>query len=373
MAAATSADAFPGGSARHRPRSRSAAVDIDVLVLAELNLDVIVQSARPPEFGQVEQRVAGAAITLGSSGAITAAALAALGLRVALCGTVGDDPSGTLVLDALTGLGVDVSAVRRLPGRATGVTVVLTAPDGDRALMTYPGTMSDSTTAAVPRELLERSRHLHLSSIYLQTGLRPGLAQWLAGRPPGLTVSVDPGWDPDQSWVAVRDVLPNVDFLLPNENECLAIDGEPGTTVPDAARRLAALGPSVVVKQGAAGALVVSDAATEAWSIAAPVRRPVDTTGAGDNFDAGFLAAVLRGADPVAALAAGCACGAISVEGIGGTGRLATADEAARLAAALLAGGSSSSRSIGPVGREPWATTVDAVAGHPSPAELERS
>ena len=369
MSTATSSDlgeAAPSASPG-RARARGAVdrldVDFDVLVLAELNLDVIVHTGKSPMFGQVEQRVDGAAITLGSSGAITASALVALGLRVAICGTVGADRSGSLVLDMLSGFGVDTSAVEQLAGEATGLTVALTAPNGDRALMTYPGAMALSTTGAVPRNLLERSRHLHLSSVYLQTGLQPGLASWLAGRPAGMTVSVDPGWDPGESWCAVGDLLPVVDWFLPNENECLAIDGHPGSTVADAARRIAANGPSVVVKRGATGAMMVTDGEAHVRSVVGPVRQPVDTTGAGDNFDAGFLAAMLRGADPLTALAEGCACGAISIEGTGGTGRLASAVEAAAVAADILThGGRDRSRPA----------AADSMNGPgPSPAEQE--
>ncbi len=268
--------------------------------------------------------------------------LAALGLEVAVCGTVGDDDLGSLVLTMLTHLGVDVSYVRRLPSRQTGMTVVLTRSDGDRALMTYPGTMADLTVDDVPPELVEQARHVHISSIFLQSGLASELAGWLSARPPDVTCSLDPGWDPEESWTAAIPLLPQLNWLMPNANECLAIAHVVAAAATDlpvthAAQLLAAGGPSVVVKLGAAGALLVPAGGGRSVTIRGIERTPVDTTGAGDNFDAGFIAAVLDGrATSTAALALGCACGAISTGGLGGTGRLSGADEAATLAAEIL-------------------------------------
>ncbi len=313
----------------------------DVLVLAELNVDVIMRSDRSPQFGQVELRVPSGAITLGSSGAITAAALASLGLRVALCGVLGDDPVGDMVLQMLDDLGVDRSAITRRPARGSGITVVLSRSDGDRALMTFPGTMSDFTVADVPESLLRSSRHVHISSIYLQSGLVPGLPALLSKLDPAVTVSLDPGWDPGSTWTTVEPVLPHLTWFLPNANECVSVAGG-GDDPESAARKIATLGPTVVVKLGAGGALMAPSDGGPTVRVQSRAREPVDTTGAGDNFNAGFIASVLGmvlpGGSPEA-LALGCACGAISTAGIGGTGRLATPSEAAELARSLLGSG----------------------------------
>ena len=321
-------------------------VDFDVVVLGELNVDVILRTDQAPQFGQVELQVPDGAITLGSSGAITAAALAALGLRVAYCGLLGADRIGDLVLAELGELGVDVTAVTRTSDRATGFTVVLAAPDGDRAMMTYPGTMDQFGVDDIPAGLLERCAHVHISSIHLQNALAPGLPALLRGRPEGVTVSLDPGWDPSQRWTAVGPVLGLIDYLLPNENECLAM-GAPAADVESAAAALAIQGPTVVTKLGAAGAMSVSPSG-RIDRMSGPVRVPVDTTGAGDNFDAGFLAALLGAFGPVGPremLAAGCATGAISTSGLGGTGALATAIQARELAEQILTGASGATTS----------------------------
>ncbi|SHF55245.1 Sugar or nucleoside kinase, ribokinase family [Jatrophihabitans endophyticus] len=316
----------------------------DLLVLAELNADVVVACDGPVRFGQVEQLVDHATITLGSSGAITAAAASALGLRVALCAVVGDDEPGRAAVDLLAATGVDATAVVRRPGRRTGMTVVLTRPDGDRALLTFAGTMADLGAADVPGDLLAAARHVHVSSVYLQSALRPGLPDLLArARSGGATTSLDPGWDPQERWDAVHPVLPHLDVVLPNAAECVAIahslhaaaggDGPPPVDPVVAAATLQAHGPAVALKLGAAGAALVS--ARGLHRVAGRPVTPLDTTGAGDNFDAGFLSARLAGHADAEALARAVACGTLSLAGWGGTGALPSAAEADALAADL--------------------------------------
>ncbi len=333
------------------------AVTADLLVLAELNPDVLVATgAADLRFGQVEQLVDRATITLGSSGAITACAAAAQGLSVAVCAVVGDDRVGDMTTDLLRGHDVDVSGVMRRPGRQTGLSVVLTRPDGDRAILTYGGTMAELSAADIAPWRLRGPRHVHASSFFLQRGLQadlPGL--FAAARAGGATTSLDTGWAPEGEWAAAGPVIGEVDFLLPNAAECtrlaaaldpagghqtvtgeagLAADGD--APVCRAAAALHRMGPVVAVKLGADGGL----AATSGGRVAVRGRAvsPVDTTGAGDCFNAGFIAGILDGASTAEALGRAVACGALAVTGWGGTGRLATREEALRGAAELGSG-----------------------------------
>ncbi|MGI9005748.1 MAG: carbohydrate kinase family protein, partial [Streptosporangiaceae bacterium] len=240
----------------------------DLLVLAELNPDVLVSAGDVEiRFGQVEQLVENAAVTLGSSGAITACAAAAQGLTVAVCALVGDDPIGEWTREQLRAHGVDVSSVITRPGRPTGLSVVLTRAGGDRAILTFSGTMTELSAADVPAARLEHSRHVHASSYYLQRGLQAGLpALFRQARARGATTSLDPGWAPDGEWRALRPVLGDLTYLLPNQAECahLAIALAPGSgqagpadLVLRSAAALARLGPGVAVKLGADGGLAV--------------------------------------------------------------------------------------------------------------------
>jgi sugar/nucleoside kinase (ribokinase family) len=280
-------------------------VRFDLLVLAELNPDVVVTTdGGEIRFGQVETQVADARITLGSSGAITASAAASLGLRVSLRAVVGTDVAGTIAMTMLRDRGVDVEGVVTRPDVATGMTVVLTRPDGDRALLTAVGAMRALTADQVSDDALREARHLHVSSVFLQEGLLAGLAGLLrSARRRGLSTSLDPGWDPAERWTLPDGVLEQVDHLLPNEAEACALaralTGDQPADVTAAAETLHRRGPTVVVKSGSNGAFVTGPARVRVLTDGGPV---VDTTGAGDLLAAAWAWADGTGLDAEAGL-----------------------------------------------------------------------
>jgi sugar/nucleoside kinase (ribokinase family) len=301
----------------------------DLLVVGEVNADVIVADPDPrPTFGQAERVVQDIRPVVGSSSVITACAAARLGLRVAMVGVVGDDLFGRFMLDAMRERGVDVRAVRVADDAPTGASVILT--DGrDRAILTARGTIGAVTADDVPAALLRQARHLHIGSWFLQDGLRLGAAGLLlAARDAGLTTSLDPNWDPSGRWDdGLTAVLPELDLVFPNDTEVSRIAGFDDPEIaavelsrlgrPDSATGSSGAGSLVVVKCGADGAF----AATAAGIVARVGPFPVtalDTTGAGDTFDAGFLAAWLAGAAPMDALRAGAVAGALSTTALGG-------------------------------------------------------
>jgi sugar/nucleoside kinase (ribokinase family) len=301
----------------------------DLLVVGEVNADVIVADPDPrPTFGQAERIVQDIRPAVGSSSVITACAAARLGLRVAMVGVVGDDLFGRFMLDAMRERAIDVSAVRVADDAPTGASVILT--DGrDRAILTARGTIGAVTAGDVPAELLRQTRHLHIGSWFLQDALRPDAIGLLrAARDAGLTTSLDPNWDPSERWDdGLTAVLPWLDLVFPNDTEASRIAGfdDPEIAavelarlgVPGTAAASSGPGPVFVVKCGADGAF----AATAAGVVARVGPYPVtalDTTGAGDTFDAGFLAAWLDGAALVDALRAGAVAGALSTTALGG-------------------------------------------------------
>ena len=294
--------------------------ELDLLVVGDVNADLVLRGGDlVPVFGQHEQLVDEAVLVLGGSGAIVAAGAARLGLRVAMAGCVGDDVLGRAMLDALAG--VDVDAVRRVDA-PTGVSVGLARP-GDRAVLTALGALAELRAEDVPAALLASARWVHVASPFLQPALD---VEAIAGRAAG-TTSLDPGWDPREAWDVAWS---GFDVLLPNAQEARRLAGE--EDVDTAARRLAAEGPTVVVKLGAEGAAAVDSSATPGTVLraAAPHVEPVDATGAGDSFDAGFIAARLAGNGVAEALALGCACGALSTRAAGGTAGQPTLAEARR-------------------------------------------
>ncbi len=293
---------------------------MDLLVVGDANVDLVLRGGDVvPEFGQREQLVDHAELVLGGSGGIMAAGAARLGLDVAIVACVGDDALGRVTIDALRAAGVAVDGVITDPEAATGITVALARPD-DRAILTAPGALARLRAEDVPDELLAAARHVHVTSPFLQAGLHPGLRA-LAGR--ARSSSLDTGWDPREAWDVPVDAF---DVLFPNAEEALRLAGRDDGDVDAAARDLAARGPLVVVKLGAEGALAVRG--DDLVRVAAPRVDAVDATGAGDSFDAGFLAAWLEEAGLEEALGLACACGALSTRAAGGTAAQATLAEA---------------------------------------------
>jgi len=297
----------------------------DLVVLGDANPDLVLRGDVEPAFGQAERLVDDALLTVGGSGAIMACGAARLGLRVAICGVVGDDAFGRFMREQLTARSVDTVGLHVRDDRPTGVTVVLSRGQ-DRAILTYPGTIGALEPSMMDPLLLRDTRHLHVSSFFLQDALVPGLPSLFdLAREAGATTSVDPNWDPAERWDGgLFDVLARTDVFLPNAEEAMRIAGV--GDVAEAARRLAEMTGTVVVKAGGEGALALH---ADAEPVFAPARRVdvVDTTGAGDSFDAGFLAASLEGRPLPEALAFAAACGALSTRASGGVDAQPTRDE----------------------------------------------
>ena len=316
----------------------------DLVVLGDANPDVILRGA--PEqltFGQAEREIEGATLTLGGSGALMAHAAARLGLRTAFVGLVGADRSGDLVLAVLADAGVDVSGVTRDADLATAMTVIFVRPDGDRAMLTAPGALSAFGPEHVDHDLLAQAAHVHVASPFLQPRLMPALPSLLGrAREHGAITSLDTNDDPSRRWDFDRGALfPVVDYLLPNEQEAvaLAFGSAGGGDAAEAARRLASHGPVVVVKCGAAGALAARARQSEGPLLRATIppgdgaaEPVVDTVGAGDTFDAGLVAGLVQGLDLEDALRLAVAAGTLSVRREGGVDGQPSAADAARLA-----------------------------------------
>ncbi|HEX6385022.1 MAG TPA: sugar kinase [Anaerolineae bacterium] len=297
----------------------------DLLVIGEINPDLILRGADvTPVFGQVEKLVEDATLTIGASSVITACGAARLGLQVAFIGLVGDDLFGHFMMEAMQARGIDTAACVINSRVKTGLGVILVRPGGDRAILTYPGSIAALRPEHVDRSLLARARHLHVGSTFLLDGLRDDLPTLLAtAHAQGLTTSVDTNWDPREQWDA-GDLLAHCDLFLPNETEAQRISGRPNLD-----EALAALGhqvPTLAVKMGEAGGLA-RQGDKEVRQQPLPV-QVVDTVGAGDSFNAGFLYGYLHDWSLEQSLRLAVACGSLSTRAGGGTAAQPTLNEA---------------------------------------------
>ncbi|MBZ0301922.1 MAG: sugar kinase [Anaerolineae bacterium] len=297
----------------------------DVLVVGDLNADLILAGEVTPQFGQVEKLIDDATLTIGGSAGIFACGAARLGLRVGFVGKVGADGFGRWMIEALSERGIDTSGIVMDPAIKTGLTVILSRGN-DRALLTYSGSIAALRFDDIDLRLLPQTRHLHLGSYFLLDALRPDVpALFEAAHAQGVTVSLDTNYDPLEQWNGgLSAALDHVDVFLPNETELCAIAGL--TDVESALAALSTQTPLVVVKRGAAGAMArQGDRIICAGSV--PVNA-IDSTGAGDSFDAGFVSGYLAGWPLERTLRLACACGALSTRAAGGTGAQPTLAEA---------------------------------------------
>ena len=284
--------------------------DFDVLVLGDCNPDLILSGGDvEPVFGQVEKLVGDARLAIGGSGAIFACGAARLGLRTAFASVIGDDVFGRFMLEALRERGVDTRGVLVDANRPTGVTVVLSR-GGDRAVLTAPGTIGDMRGALVDPELVRGVRHVHVSSYYLQRGLHADLSELFGeAHMADASTSVDPNWDPRGDWDGgLLRLLSETDWFLPNSSEARQITGIDDIEI--AATALAENGCTLAVKLGAGGGLAARG--DEVITVPAYQVDVAETTGAGDSFDAGFVAAVLDGEPLRRALEIAVICGSLS-------------------------------------------------------------
>ncbi len=290
---------------------------LDISIAGEINLDLILYGL--PEVMPVERELLGTdfQVTLGSSSAILAHNLAVLGTHVGFVTLVGEDPLGKIAVERLGESGADLSRVRvAKDGTATGVTLIL--PHGTpRHILTYPGTMAALRLRDLDIDYLKSAKHFHLSSLFLLHALEPDLpALFKELKEAGLTISLDTNDDPSGQWSGVfPELLHYVDLLLPNEGEACRMTGK--NTLDEALEELALRVPCVAVKCGSRGSVV--RVGGETFTVGGVPVKPVDTIGAGDSFNAGFLFGWLNGWPPNECAYAGNVTGALSTLRVGGT------------------------------------------------------
>ena len=290
----------------------------DVLVVGELNVDLIFDKLgdKLPEVGKeifADEMI----LTLGSSSAILAANLSTLGPRVSFIGKIGKDSFADLVLTSLESKGVDTSSIIQSSEHKTGITVACSYGN-DRAMVTHPGAMNHLTIDDITTEQLEQAKHLHMSSVFFQPGLKPDITElFKRAKEAGLTTSFDPQWDPNEKWdVDLKALLPYVDVFLPNIEEIKFMTGTQSRD--EALESVADFANIVIVKDGENGSFLWSENEQINQSI---FTNPniVDTIGAGDSFNSGFISKFIEKQPLKKCTEFGALTGAVNTTSAGGT------------------------------------------------------
>ncbi len=289
---------------------------LDTVVAGDLFIDLIMSGFDSWPQPGTEAFAAALHREVGGGAAISACGLARLGSRTAVLGIVGED-GGDWVAGRLSRCGVVTSRLQFDPAEPTAMTVAVSTP-GERTFLTYHGPnrqFPDMLARLISSDHLADVRHFHLAAA---PGLDNAADLFAAIHRQNCTISLDVGWHED--WLGdARSLalLPLVDIFFPNEMEARRMTGEDD---PDSMlRALASAGArGVALKLASKGAALLWDG--DILHVKPHPVKAVDTTGAGDCFNAGFLHFWLRGAPPLVCLRAGNFCGAASTEAPGGIG-----------------------------------------------------
>jgi sugar/nucleoside kinase (ribokinase family) len=286
-----------------------------VIVVGDAAMDVVARHHSP--IAHAGDSRADIALAVGGAGANTAAWLASLGVDTVLVGRVGDDMAGRQVRAELEVFGVRC-AFATDPAAPTCCVVVLVDGDGQRSMLADRGANARLSGSDLSVHVLETASHLHLSGYVLldPKSRDAGLEMLAAARGAGLTTSVDPQAAlhiVNQGPETFLAMVAGVDLLLPNSEELEALTG---SRDPAAAAKLLDHVGAVAVTTGPAGASWVDRIGR--WDVPAVAADCVDSTGAGDAFDAGLLAAWLNGQPPLEVLRAGVTAGSRAVSRVGG-------------------------------------------------------
>ncbi|WP_417359164.1 carbohydrate kinase family protein [Galbibacter sp.] len=296
----------------------------ELLVIGELNVDLILNQIDGfPKIG-TEILANKMNLTLGSSSAIMAANASAIGVDTYFCGLIGTDDFGSFILNSLESKGVGTEFIQKTSEHQSGITVVMSY-EQDRANVTYCGAMEALTYAKIPWGDLKGFKHLHLSNFFIQKGIRQDIVKiFEKAKSLGLTTSLDLQWDPDNLWdFDYKNCLKFVDIFMPNEAELMALTKK--KNLDQALEVIAPYANTSVIKQGDKGSLAVANG-TRISAAAFTNDNPIDTIGAGDSFNSGFIKKYIDGSSLEDCLHYGNLMGALSTTAAGGTAAFSNLD-----------------------------------------------
>lgn len=283
----------------------------DVLIEVDAQVEAIPKAGR-------DAIVTDLRLTPGGSAANCAAVAARLGARARFLGLVGQDTFGTMLLQDLEHHGVDISGLRSVAGR-TGAAIIIIDSAGERTFLSFRGVGASVPYGPLPASLIQAGDCLHISGYTFQTPHSRDTALHLiaVAQEVGAMISVDPSFHFAREVMAKHShLLDAIDFFFPNQEEAFQISGTQEPT--EAAERLRSFGiGTVLLKLGKDGCLIATQLGiTHIPAYSAP--RVVDTTGAGDAFAGGFLAATLKGCRLEESARVGHAAAALVVAKVGG-------------------------------------------------------
>lgn len=299
----------------------------DMVMLGAININLALRPVDETLFTRDVTKIPELGVTLGGDAMNEAIAAASLSNKVALCGKIGTDSFGQRVLTEAGGYGIDVSGIVQDPNVSTAVGTQLISQDGQRRIISYRGAIETYTLEEVRLDLIRQSAMLSIGSLNIMKKLEgPGITAILQeAKAADVITCADTIADTyGFGFDILKPHFPYLDYFLPSYEEAVAMSGERDPERISAFFRNLGC-RHVVIKMGAEGCYV-SDGRVSAQIAACPT-EPVDTTGAGDNFVAGFLTAIRRGDELLEAARYANAVAAISVREMGSSGAVKSLEQ----------------------------------------------
>ncbi|HOV83993.1 MAG: carbohydrate kinase family protein [Bacteroidales bacterium] len=290
----------------------------DVVAIGELNTDIILNKIDGfPQVGK-EKFAKDMTLTLGSSTAIFAANIAALGVKTAFVGMIGNDVFGKLIKNSLAEKSVYTNFLIQSDKYPTGATIVLNYGE-DRANITFQGAMDFMTFDDIDKKIFQKTKHIHISSIFMQSGLKKDLLKILKfASENGVRTSLDTQWDPSEKWdLDYKTILPYVSVFMPNEKELQLLTGS--SDLNTAIEKILPFINVCIIKCGKNGSILVQKDGTQHYQEAFLNENVVDAIGAGDSFNSGFIYQFIKGQSLTECQRFGNLIGAINTTASGGT------------------------------------------------------
>ena len=286
----------------------------DVLVIGDINPDIIITGLKKYPGPGEEILVDDLNIAPGGGAAISSLALAKLGLNIAIYGCIGKDLFSKMLLDNLVEVGVDITNVTILDDTKAGTSIVLT-DEKDRSFITYRGALDKLDLYSISDEVLGNCDFCFLHNYdhnkideYLNLAIRLNKL--------GKKIIFDVGYDESEEWdPKVFELLTKVDLFIPDELEALCFSGK--KTISEALSQLSTFCPKVVIKAGNKGAFALKNGSV--INVPCFPTTVIDSTGAGDSFDAGFIYGMVKGYSLDNSLKLANYIGSLSVSAIGGS------------------------------------------------------
>ncbi|SEO53418.1 carbohydrate kinase family protein [Paenibacillus sp. OV219] len=286
----------------------------DAIVIGDANIDLVVAGlSELPEPGQ-EVFVRDMTLHVGGGAALFSMALAKLGLKLAFNGTLGEDGFGHFVREQFTQYGIDTSYIYK-SNFNTGISIAIN-PEVDRSFISYLGSNTELSLQQLDMDSVALARHVHLTGYKGRRNHAEYMKVAKEIKSLGVTTSIDVGWDETGEWFSgIFELMHEVDVFFMNEVEAQQFTGL--SNIKDILHKFAEYTDHIVIKLGSAGAVAAVHGQTKFQSgFQVPV---VDTTGAGDSFNAGYIYGFLTGQSIEMSLLYGNACGALSVSMSGGS------------------------------------------------------